>query len=465
MKPRYAWILVLVGFVTCASGQGPTKAFTYQGSLREAGVPAEGLYDLRVTVHDAAMGGTQLLFRVFDDVAVSDGVFTLEIPDRAGVLDPGVFTGESRWIEIGVRPGASGSLDPFDVVSERQAISPTPYAIHSLTQGFSRDESVDAGSGVIVGGTGDDRVLVNRAMPLTPAEFFGIDAPAFDFGGMYINTLTPTTSGIPFYGYADDGSVLGWTQINANTGNYSVVLGGVSRLTLSETGFLEVDTVQAASLSSFTSFATTLSATLVNADTVDAVLLDAETTTVGEANASVVNAGSVISDDFRFTSARQRLNFIPAEAFRPSSSFEAWESGLGFIRGIPGSTVVFSAAAEVPEGAVINFIVIYADARFGASPAEPLAARLYEVGPPPFGTPPLQTPDVNLLSSALSRVTTVGGSLNGVDINYTVPPDKSFVVEIVSLSNTGPTGTLLPGPWTVEQTVFGAGIVYTVTGP
>ncbi len=40
------------------SGFGQTTAFTYQGRLQTNGVPAEGPYDLRFTLHDAATLGS-----------------------------------------------------------------------------------------------------------------------------------------------------------------------------------------------------------------------------------------------------------------------------------------------------------------------------------------------------------------------------------------------------------------------
>ena len=60
-------------------------------------------------------------------VAVSNGLFTV-------MLDFGaVFNGAARWLEIGVRPG--GSASDFTMLSPRQALSPTPYAMFATTAG------------------------------------------------------------------------------------------------------------------------------------------------------------------------------------------------------------------------------------------------------------------------------------------------------------------------------------------
>ena len=85
------------------SGAQPVgTSFTYQGRLTDAGNPANGTYDLQIVLFDAAAGGAQVgptLTR--DDVVVTNGLFTVALDFGA------VFAGSKRWIELGVRPGAS----------------------------------------------------------------------------------------------------------------------------------------------------------------------------------------------------------------------------------------------------------------------------------------------------------------------------------------------------------------------
>lgn len=110
--------------MTCAAVNGQTSKFTYQGKLSDGGVPANGSYEIKFGLADALSGGSVLSTLTKDPVTVSDGVFTVE-------LDYGTapFIGFNRWIEISVRP--SGSADPFEVLSPRQPLTSTPYAMHA----------------------------------------------------------------------------------------------------------------------------------------------------------------------------------------------------------------------------------------------------------------------------------------------------------------------------------------------
>ncbi len=99
-------------------------AFTYQGRLTDGGSAATGTYDLQLVLFDAALGGIPMgptLLR--DDVAVTNGLFTVSLD-----FGPG-FTGSRRWLEIGVRPGASTGA--YTTLSPRQELSPSPNAIFS----------------------------------------------------------------------------------------------------------------------------------------------------------------------------------------------------------------------------------------------------------------------------------------------------------------------------------------------
>jgi hypothetical protein len=112
--PRY----VVTLDCTCAS------AFTYQGQLKQDGLPFEGLITADFTLFNAQGGGRQIgpTLRHFD-VPVTNGLFTVS-------LDFGrdAFDGNPRWLEIVTRDGAL----PV-VLSPRQLLTSTPYATHSCT--------------------------------------------------------------------------------------------------------------------------------------------------------------------------------------------------------------------------------------------------------------------------------------------------------------------------------------------
>lgn len=101
-------------------------AFTYQGRLNDAGAPANGAFDLQLVLYDAPVGGSQIgpiLMR--DDVVVTDGLFTATLDFGA------VFGGNRRFLELGVRPGASAGA--YTILSPRQELTPAPTAVFSST--------------------------------------------------------------------------------------------------------------------------------------------------------------------------------------------------------------------------------------------------------------------------------------------------------------------------------------------
>jgi hypothetical protein len=154
MKPkRSVLVLVLMASSVLLRAQPLGTSFTYQGRLADAGVPANGSYDLELRLFDAPAGGTALGTVLRDDVVVADGLFTVRVD-----FGP-AFTGSLRWLEIGVRPGAS--TGPFTTLGLRQELSPAPHAMFGATApwagitgkpaGFADD--VDDDSGTITGVT------------------------------------------------------------------------------------------------------------------------------------------------------------------------------------------------------------------------------------------------------------------------------------------------------------------------
>src|SRR6185503_9877614 len=118
-------MILLISSAFLAYGQG--TGFTYQGRLINNGSPADGLLEFDFKIFDSLAGGTQVgpdLTPQF--IQVSSGVFTTQLDFGAGV-----FTGPPRFLQIGVRP--AGSPDPFSVLSPRQAVTSTPYAIRSTS--------------------------------------------------------------------------------------------------------------------------------------------------------------------------------------------------------------------------------------------------------------------------------------------------------------------------------------------
>ncbi len=100
-------------------------AFSYSGRLLVGTAPATGSYDMSFTAYDDSTAGNLVGGPVINPaVAVSNGLFTVVID-----LGDGTFTGPRTWLELGVR--TNGDTNPYVVLSPRQEMFPTPYAIYS----------------------------------------------------------------------------------------------------------------------------------------------------------------------------------------------------------------------------------------------------------------------------------------------------------------------------------------------
>ncbi len=99
---------------------------TYQGVLRDAGVPASGTYDMLFDLYtDATPGGPDVIVATefVANVPVTRGVFTVEIP-----FNPLAFNGEDRFLQIGCRPAGGGA---FTTLLPRQQLADAPEAVHA----------------------------------------------------------------------------------------------------------------------------------------------------------------------------------------------------------------------------------------------------------------------------------------------------------------------------------------------
>jgi hypothetical protein len=130
VRARRAWAVLLLLGAAGAAAQTPLgTAFTYQGRLQDGASPANGAYDFRFTLHDAAVGGAQVGSALRDDVAVAEGLFTLSLDFGAA------FTGSRRWLEVAVRPGASTGA--YTTVGPRQELTSAPGAIFAAVAPWS----------------------------------------------------------------------------------------------------------------------------------------------------------------------------------------------------------------------------------------------------------------------------------------------------------------------------------------
>jgi len=122
MNIKQSALFIFLGlFCTCLSGKAQGTSFSYQGMLQDDGQPANGSYDFRFILYDDGTNGTaQGPITTNLAVTVKSGLFTT-------ILDFGSqFSGADRWLEIAVQ---TNSGTGYMVLTPRQHVSPTPYAI------------------------------------------------------------------------------------------------------------------------------------------------------------------------------------------------------------------------------------------------------------------------------------------------------------------------------------------------
>jgi hypothetical protein len=116
--------LVLALAAGSAFGQAQTTEFSYQGELQNNSALANGNFDMRFRLYDAAVAGAQIGGQVTAlNVPVTNGKFT------QNMTFAGAFAGQQRWIEIDVRPAGGGA---YTTLTSRQKIATAPYAAFAL---------------------------------------------------------------------------------------------------------------------------------------------------------------------------------------------------------------------------------------------------------------------------------------------------------------------------------------------
>jgi hypothetical protein len=153
MKTEKVVVILVLALGSMVWPAGPAgaapmgTAFTYQGRLIYANNPADGLYDFQFKLFDDPNAGSQKGGNInMVDLDVIDGYFTVQ-------LDFGdVFYGDAHWLEIGIRPSELNDPNVYTILSPRQEISPTPYALYTkrsrtaydLVLPYADDVSTDA---------------------------------------------------------------------------------------------------------------------------------------------------------------------------------------------------------------------------------------------------------------------------------------------------------------------------------
>ena len=174
-------------------------AVTYQGRLTDGANSANGVFDLRFTIYDAAGGGSVVGVLTNAATPVTNGLFTVTLDFGSGVFD-----GNARWLEIAVRTnGAPG----FATLTPRQPLTPTPYAILAGTaSGLSGTLPMSQVSGVVPLAQLPAAVMTNYATSVSLSGFF-----TGNFGGSF---------------YGNGGGLTGLNPANLSAGTAAINISG-----------------------------------------------------------------------------------------------------------------------------------------------------------------------------------------------------------------------------------------------
>ena len=137
-----------------------------------------------------------------DDIVVTDGFFGVQLD-----FGTGVFTGDARYLEIGVRSG--GSTGSYTTLLPRQALTAAPYALYALDADMSGGVYVQSADtdGLHVESAGDDGVHIESA------NDNALQLDSADDDGVHIS-YTKEGDGVYVGSAGDDGLHVNWASDN-----------------------------------------------------------------------------------------------------------------------------------------------------------------------------------------------------------------------------------------------------------
>jgi hypothetical protein len=191
----------------CAMAVANATTFAYHGSLQDGGKPAEGKYDLELTLYSASAGGS----------AIGGPLLLYAVPVHAGSFSteadfgPSTKVQENAWLAVKVRAAGSGQ---FAALSARSAV--TPAATASVCPGawtLAGNAGNPAGSYL---GTADSQPLI------------------FEVNSAQVGRLTSNIAGHPnvVFGPATNSAAGGAASVTISggaqnsAGDYGVIGGG-----------------------------------------------------------------------------------------------------------------------------------------------------------------------------------------------------------------------------------------------
>ena len=205
-------------------------AWTYQGQLKNAGGPVNGVCDMQFGLWDAASAGINWGLITKLNVGVVGGLFTVQL-DFSGPLIPWIFQ-EARWLEIAVRcPAGAGN---YTTLSPRQPVTAAPIVL-SLPGLYTRSY---ASSPDIIGGYSANSIplAVTGATISGGGSQGGPNSVIADYGSVgggnnnRVSGEAATISGGSDNTASATVAAVGGGQTNSASGGASTIGGGVSNV-------------------------------------------------------------------------------------------------------------------------------------------------------------------------------------------------------------------------------------------
>jgi hypothetical protein len=211
-NPALSFLLIVLASATCL---GQTSAFTYQGKLAEAGLPANGVYQFEFKLFDTDSGGNQIGSTQTVIATVQGGTFTTQL-DFGSAAFP---ADADRWLEISVRLNASGA--PYTTLSPRQQLNSVPFAVRSrqATSADNATNATTADSAITAGNVTGVVAVANGGTGSSTQNFVDLSGDQRRIAGdkEFLGTVSVAGAGGRFVG---DGS--GLTNVNATVADGSI---------------------------------------------------------------------------------------------------------------------------------------------------------------------------------------------------------------------------------------------------
>jgi hypothetical protein len=208
-----ACLVAVACCVTAASAQTPAgTAFTYQGLLKDSGVPLNSSgVQMRFELYDVASGGTALA-SVSATVPVTKGQFTTTLDFGAAAVSQ-----DARWLQVAVYKAETGWVN----LTPRQRLTPAPQAVTAqqaaalnlpYVGGLELDSDLftlqgsgaEGGRTLVVEHTGNECTAINASASGTDSGAIQVTASGTNGVGLYASA---TGSG--------GNAIVGYTSTNA----------------------------------------------------------------------------------------------------------------------------------------------------------------------------------------------------------------------------------------------------------